>query len=481
MATQRERDRRNMRIADASRRVAEHSTGGRQTLKLPDGIRFFNPNRVGQAYPIDVVPYELTDASKKFVKNYAKVGEWYYERTYFQHEHIGVSNERYVCPAATFGKKCPICDHIRTLRASPNKEALKLADSLKPKERQLFLIYDREDERRGLQLWEVSFHLFGKSLQKKIANKAGTPQHKAYLNFFHPFEGLTVRMIPGEKPMPGGRPITEFDVDDMVKREHPIPDNIIDHGYNLDDFVREVSFDDLKRAFFGDVSDDDRGGDDDGTGGDEDPGDYRGGGGAWGRTMGPERDTDFGRAGRNGDGDDDGERRPRAESRGRDGDDGERRPSRGRDDDRDRDEAPPPRAAKASEFAAGDHVRWDSGRDGELEGEVIEIDDLRKIARIKVEGRERPATADLDELKPADPPTRQRRRDDDEPPPKSRARDEEPAPERPAAGGKSKRGWDTEDDDKPFDRDAPREKPAAKGGKPKDDEEPPKKKGGGRK
>ena len=90
---------------------------------------------------------------------YADEGSLYYERTYFQHR-IGPKNRPYVCPKATCGKPCPVCDEFDEL----NKQDADWDDikHLKPKERQLFVAKEVGDTE--WKVWDVSNFVFGERL-----------------------------------------------------------------------------------------------------------------------------------------------------------------------------------------------------------------------------------------------------------------------------------------------------------------------------
>ena len=71
-----------------------------------------------------------------FTTPYAQDDTWF-ERTYYIHRFIGVDNTTVVCPKATLGRPCPICDYRNSLDKN-DPEELKQINSLYPKERQLF-------------------------------------------------------------------------------------------------------------------------------------------------------------------------------------------------------------------------------------------------------------------------------------------------------------------------------------------------------
>lgn len=493
----RDRERRDWGLEDYGRRLTEHTTGNRPSLALPPGLRMFNASK--PPFQLDVIPYVLSERSTAFTKNFARVGRRYPERTYFTHRNVGPDDNSYTCPFATYGRRCPICEYRQEKARSPRPEDVETVRALKPSQRQLFLVYDRDNPNNGICLWDVSYVLFGEGLDSKI-NNASSRKKAAYQQYYHPDDGFTLRIIGKEKKMPKGKPFNEFIIDEFMDRESPVPDEILEHTYCLDEIVREPSYDELKRTFLG--MDDDRDGDHD-TGRREET---RGG-----------RDRDE-RPARNGDG---GYRdRPRGEDKedtrsawdrsigtdihgretGRGARDDDRRgrdePERG---SRTRDDDPPPRsrAEKTAEPerdakpakdvytpAVGDFVRF-TFLDAELEGEVIDLEPARNNARVEYDGG-KTRWVDYEDCKLLDTRPKRRGRDDD-PPPRGRAEkvaepeDKSDPPARSSSaksgrsessgsettssrGGSKGRGWEDDDD-----------KPAGRGGKdadPEPDEKP---------
>lgn len=448
------RERRKI-VCDASRRLAEHSSGDRQSIVVPEGLKMWNPNKAG-VYTIDIIPYQLTEASSKFVKNYRNPGEWHYERTYHVHADIGVNDDKFTCPAKNFGHKCPICEFRNAKGVSPKKEDQDLVYSLKPKERQLYLIYDWDQPQKGLQLWEISYYCFGKQLDNKIQN-ASPKKQAIYKRFAEPEEGSTLRLVATSEPSGGGGSFIKFTVDEFQERDRPVPDELYDHEFVLDTIVREPSYEELKKVFFqvGEEAEEGKERSERGVERGEDRAE---------RTR-RSRDDDDDRGGRRSRDEEESTRRSR-----RDEEEEEKSTTRSR---RDEEEKP---AGKKKDWQKGDEVSFEF-RDDVLTGTIVKINDETKLASVEVKGKDRPLNIDLDELKPAtgkkkeeeepsrrsrdDEPRRTRRDEEEESPRSRRSRDED---EPPARGKKEEekeassrsRGkadaWDDDDDDRSFKR-----------------------------
>src|SRR3954467_3986114 len=109
-------EKRKKKLADASKRQA--MSGAKAHLR-PLDIPDWRPK--SGTYTIDVVAYEVVGKTQKKYKamNVASDGEIYYERSYYSHRGIGPNEEMVVCPAMTFGEKCPVCEHRNEIRNDP--------------------------------------------------------------------------------------------------------------------------------------------------------------------------------------------------------------------------------------------------------------------------------------------------------------------------------------------------------------------------
>jgi hypothetical protein len=252
----RTREKRELRIGDAGKRAAEHKTFSRPALAIPEGMGLFNPRKEG-VYELDILPYVIGERQLKFNKdtNWHEPGTAHYERTYFAHVGVGPNNDMIVCPNKTFNKRCPICDYRNQIGKDPkNGDAAK---ALKPKERQLFLIRDRLDRNKGIQLWEISYFLFGINLDRKIHN-APAEKKARYRQFFRPVDGAYLRLVATEKTAGGGRPFLEFTIDDMMRRKEDLTDELAHHGICLDDIPVELSYKELSALFFQEDEDEEK-------------------------------------------------------------------------------------------------------------------------------------------------------------------------------------------------------------------------------
>jgi len=233
MARREERDRKR---AGSGRRDSQHKSGGDwTTITIPDGVTMFQPKE--GTYRLDIIPYKVGKGNP-----YADEGLWYYERTFFNHRGIGPNNDSYVCAAKTANGRCPVCDYRAKLARDPDSDE-KLIDSLKPKERQLWLVYDHKDADKGVQLWEVSHHLFGKLLDK--LRKGAEDDEDHVRNFDDPEAGATLKVTFSEESS-GKYSFIEAVGIEFKPRPNGLDSELLDHGICLDEVVKILPYDKVK-------------------------------------------------------------------------------------------------------------------------------------------------------------------------------------------------------------------------------------------
>jgi len=232
-----ERKKERSTVSTARRRSEQHKAGFEITsLSLPEGTNLFSL-KSDKAVRLDILPYTVGKGNP-----WADEGELHYERTYFVHRGIGVENNSYVCPQKILGKKCPVCEYRAKLAKDPDADEQLIKD-LGPKERQLFNVIDTQNRDKGVQLWDISFHLFGKALDARIRN---ADEDDEYENFAELKDGLTLKL--GIEEGHYGR-ISFFRVEtiDFKSRKEDYDEDILEEVHNLDEVIKIIPYDELKK------------------------------------------------------------------------------------------------------------------------------------------------------------------------------------------------------------------------------------------
>ena len=392
------RQQREQRERTSYRQRAEsHKSGFDSTsLKLPDGVNLFSVDKAG-VKRVDLLSYRVGTRNP-----YAKEGTLHPELTYFTHRGIGADSNTFVCPKKTAGKRCPVCEDRRRMLNDKDGDEDLIKD-LAPKERQLWVVKDHEAPDRGFQVWDISFHLFGKKLDAAVKN---SDEEDGYEFFADNQDGLTLKIGFGEKSF-GSNTFYEAETIDFKPRKENYAKDVADELPCLDDLLIILPYEKLKAIYLQTEGDEP----------DESEAEERPT-----RRKKPqteeEDDDDWTAKGMAADEDDD---PPPKKPAGK-----KPRPAPADDDD---DDAPPPKKANPGKKPNAKEDDWD---------EEFEDGPPKKPA-----GKAKPASADDDEDW------------DDEPPPKKPAakarpaadddEDDAPPPKKPAAGKKPAKPADDDD------------------------------------
>lgn len=184
-------------------------------------------------------------------------------RKYWVHRGVGTKGpgnrgETYCCLRKTFNKKCPGCERHAEILEAEGKDAAK---DLLPKRRQLYNVFDFEDQDKGVQIWDISYHLFTKRLHTEISKQDEDENFNLYAD---EEDGSLLKLGLTERSYLGNK-FTEIETVSFKQPRPDIPDEILDSVFDLDAIPKEVSYQEFQDAL------DDVGEDNEGEGGGEDP------------------------------------------------------------------------------------------------------------------------------------------------------------------------------------------------------------------
>jgi hypothetical protein len=244
MGQREERSRREGRPqSTARRRAEEHQSGySTKTLKLPEGVKFYK-KKEGMAR-LTILPYTVGNGNP-----FARPGETHYERTFFTYYKVGPGEDSYVCSSKTFNKPDFIQEERqRQSRKGADAEYLK---TLSPRERQIFLVFDNDAPKEGIQLYEDAHFNFGKLLDERIKR---SPESRGWdLFYLADADGFDLEITFGQASMGSGSPYTKALAIDFLPRDAALPEQLANHGFCLDDFIVETPYEVLKAAFLGET------------------------------------------------------------------------------------------------------------------------------------------------------------------------------------------------------------------------------------
>lgn len=244
------------RYASVDKFVESQATGYTATyLKVPKGMSLFSAEK--GLMLLDILPYEVGKGNP-----FADKGMLYFERTYFVHRNIGPSQSTYVCPAKTANKPCPICEEAQKLRANADdKEEEDTAKQMFPKQRQLFNVIDLNEGKKGVQLWDMSYHNFGKKLQVEL--EALDEDERDRKLFFTADAGYSLKVSFGEESMGSGKFLTAETIKFRPRKEQYDEEEILEQVANLDEALIILPYEELKDLLHTAKEDDEEAEDDD--------------------------------------------------------------------------------------------------------------------------------------------------------------------------------------------------------------------------
>jgi len=215
---------------------------GMWAVQLPEGVKFYKFAKEGSVR-LDILPFR---ASALKLHPHSMDGTWY-EKTYYIHRNVGISNTIVICPQATFGKPCPICEYRSTLDMSDEEDA-KQNVSLRPQQRQLFNVIAYEDGKQSdVMVLDQPRSGLGKQVDDMIQNADDEDNYQYYVDLN---EGSTLK-IGVTQQNAGTFKYLGVSTVEFKPRAKPYDESILDKTVDLDSVLNLMSYEDLKDMFHG--------------------------------------------------------------------------------------------------------------------------------------------------------------------------------------------------------------------------------------
>jgi hypothetical protein len=181
-----------------------------------------------------------------------KVGESFYNVDLWVHRNVGPNEDTFLCLQKTYREPCPICQYRNDLKDDDEMDDKKVADLLKqsePKRRVIYAVWDREAESKGVLLWEVSHFL----MERNVVSLTRKPKG-GFIAFVDPDieEGRDVAF-----EIQGSGMNIKYLAHQLVERDEPIPDAILESVPTLDDLITIPTYEEVQYSFMAGESDKD--------------------------------------------------------------------------------------------------------------------------------------------------------------------------------------------------------------------------------
>jgi hypothetical protein len=203
--------------------------------KIPEGITFWACS--ADKHCIDIIPYFAGKNDPN-----ADEGQVQYCLDLYVHRNVGPRDLVYVCPAYTWNDPCPICEDLKSGNHSDD-----YIDDHKEKHRTIYFVWvhdSAKEEKEGIKIWEIA-HWF---MQNHLDELAESPRTGGMVLFSDPDEG---KMI-GFSRKGSGAMNTKFMAHQFIERDEPIPDEILDSTFSLDEVVKmRPTYDEIEAAYQG--------------------------------------------------------------------------------------------------------------------------------------------------------------------------------------------------------------------------------------
>lgn len=229
--------------------------GGRsfRTFKeWPEGTKFHKITKEGN-YGVDIIPHRVKNKSHPAVRDGAAIGETVYGFQYWRHANVGPEKLMVVCPLKTFGHKCPICELADQMKAEHGYKSKEYTD-LAPKSRVIYNVVLPEDDKEEVLLMDESWALFEKEMILASKNKAAR-KGKDYIRFADVEEGYTV-FFAVERQKLGTFEFNKYSTFDFEKRDEAHDVSIIKKTISPDEYITEMSYEQLEALLNGDSFED---------------------------------------------------------------------------------------------------------------------------------------------------------------------------------------------------------------------------------
>lgn len=220
--------------------------GGFGYLKL-QGASLFKPSPK-QKIVMNMLCYIVTDpnhADKIEEDNFACVGEPWWKRPFRVHRDVGPDNEKVIC-LKVFGKKCPICEEQDKLRKKDGDHFDEIK-ALYPQDRTLYVLKPTSghgDMEEKPYVWDQSDYKFLKPLKEEVADD------EEFEDFFDPAGEHSVK-VKFKQGTFGQFKFADVSGVDIVEREEEIDEGEYKKMPNLDEMLKELTYDEVKNKYFG--------------------------------------------------------------------------------------------------------------------------------------------------------------------------------------------------------------------------------------
>jgi len=239
-SNRKKREKQSKKLQERVKLGQERSKGKFNNI-LTDGIAVPLWRPKDGAHIVDIIPY---DAGK--YDPLVKKGDPTYTFEGWVHTRVGPNDVMYLCPTEMENKPCPICEERQRLRdKGVDKEIWK---KLFPKRRNLYnvICYDKGEEKKGIQIWDISYHYFEKqvlAIARKPSRHGGEDK---LINFADPINGRSITFTI--EPAKSKEDYPSYIGHSFDERDYEIDEELLDAVIVLDENVHRPTYKEIADA-----------------------------------------------------------------------------------------------------------------------------------------------------------------------------------------------------------------------------------------
>jgi len=205
--------------------------------KVPENVSFW---KCGSGkHIIDILPFV---AGPNVPNKNVDEGDVEYVIDVWVHRNVGPKEDSFVCPTRTWGEPCPICEDLKE-----NEYDEEYVKGMRSKRQSVYLVWvhdSAKEEEEGIKIFNTA-HFF---MQNHLDELAEIPRGGGVIIFSDLDEGKSVAFT--RKGTGAGN--TQFLGHKFVDRPEPIPDDIVDQIFSLDECIdMRPTYDEMADSYFG--------------------------------------------------------------------------------------------------------------------------------------------------------------------------------------------------------------------------------------
>ena len=213
---------------------------GSGIFKTDVTFKRWNDKSSEEAHVVDVLPYVVGENP---TNSKVRPGDIAYSAEYWVHNGIGPNEDKVLCLARNFNKPCAICEDRKVMADEYGYDDDRVK-KLKPTRQVLYNVIVRDttdEEKKGVQVWMVAHWFF----ERFVDDLAKASRGRGRVIFADPKEGKQIQFYRK------GKESVTYSGHQFVDRTSPIPDELVDSTYCLEDLVYIPSEEEIKSLYFG--------------------------------------------------------------------------------------------------------------------------------------------------------------------------------------------------------------------------------------